>query len=89
MTLYVTIHKAQGENRQVDPHLHKLAATQHALYFARLHIGSPTGLVEFSSRNKQSASLVRKAVEATFGPQEWKGTPDIEGMYGMTKVQVR
>jgi hypothetical protein len=88
VTLFITIHKAQGENRERLPG-GKLEATQHAQYFARLRFGSiDARQATFTSRRKGSASLVKKDMAEVFGDLEWKGTPETEGMYGMAKVNL-
>lgn len=88
MTLYLTIHKAQGENRRPDTR-GKLEATQEAKYYAALHVGSIEAHTIFSSRRKGSAGAVKKDVEQAFGALiDWRGTPDTEGMYGMAVVEI-
>jgi hypothetical protein len=83
MTLYLTIRKAQGENRERVAG--KLEATQHAMYYAALHVGSLDTHAIFSSRRKGSASLVKKDVEQAFGALEWHGATDT---YGMAVIEI-
>jgi hypothetical protein len=87
VTLYLTIHKSQGENRRPDAR-GKLEATQEAKYYAALRVGSLDAHAIFSSRRRGSASAVKKQVEEAFGALDWRGTPDTEGMYGMAVVEI-
>lgn len=87
MTLYLTIHKSQGENRRRIAG--KLEATQHAMFYAEIRVGSADAHACFWSRRKGSATLVRKELDAAFGaPLDWRGTPDTEGTYGMAVIEL-
>jgi hypothetical protein len=87
MTLCITIHKAQGEDRVRVPGK-GLTATQHALFFGALRIGSATGHARFFTARRGSAAQVRRHAEEVFGPLTWHGTPDTEGMYGIAEVHL-
>ena len=91
MTLYLTIRKAQGENRRPGPD-GNLKATQHTMYFAEIRVGSLTAHGCFWSRRKGSATLVRKELDAAFGaPLYWRDASETEGMYdtyGTAEVEI-